>query len=120
MGFCIAECWLHTRYRFCGREIKVISLIQVYPKRHLRVKLQSESEPGLGHYLAIGADSGRQSDSDESLPVLSLQVCIPSSAVLRVGHGNCDSHCGWKVGAQVACASPRESSLGSGTKKRRA
>ena len=67
--------------------------------------------------MLLGLILGRQSDSDDSLPVLTLQVCIPSSAVLRVGHGNCDSHCGWKVGAQVACASPRESSLGSGTKK---
>lgn len=67
--------------------------------------------------MLLGLAHGRQSDSDESFPVLTPQVCIPSSAVLRVGHDKSDSHCGWKVGAQVACASPREPNLGSGTKK---
>lgn len=74
MGFCIAECFVtHTRYRsFCGREIKVISLDTSISKKAFGLlrfswKLQVRVRTRFGDtHLAIGADSWRQSDSDES------------------------------------------------------
>lgn len=51
--------------------------------------------------LLRSAQWSRQSDGDESISFLTLEVCIPSYTVPWVGHDRHDSHCICKVEAQV-------------------